>query len=140
MQEKIKCKICGKSFAHLGSHLWHGHNVLARDYKTEYGLPYAMSLISESVRKKKQDAFQERAEEYLGNLKKHGKKYTFKAGHTNHGVRMSEYAIKANIKRIEQVNKSKKGKLEQCPVCKMTFKHLESHLYNAHGFIKVNNK
>jgi hypothetical protein len=133
--ENLKCKICGKVFQHLGSHLFHGHGVTAREYKEEYGLPYNMALISDEVYRKKSEAFNERREEYLKNLTKSGKKYQFKKGADGHR-RISEYEKKRYVARILDVNKRKK-KMEACLVCKMTFNHMESHLYNKHGLLKA---
>ena len=46
---KLKCKICGKKYHHLGSHIFHGHQMTAREYKSEYELPYKMALISNEI-------------------------------------------------------------------------------------------
>ena len=70
---KLKCKMCGKSFHHLGSHIFHKHGITAREYKEEFELPFKMALISDQVYQKKKAAFEERREEYLENLKKFGK-------------------------------------------------------------------
>ncbi len=130
--------MCGKRFAHLGSHLWHRHGVLSRDYKEEFDLPFTMSLIGSEVKRKKQEHFEEHREEYVKNLLKGGKKYQFKKGdRKGEGRRVSESERKKLIERIEGVNKKKKGKLESCPVCKMTFFHLESHLFNKHRLLKI---
>jgi hypothetical protein len=134
-EAKLKCLICGKWYHHLGSHIWHGHKILARDYKEEFELPYKMALISEQVYQKKRERFEENREKYLKNLTKYGKKYQFNKGHS--GVRrISQHERKVILKRILKVNKSK-GRLEQCPVCKMKFNHLESHLFNKHGLLKI---
>jgi len=107
MENKLKCRICGKVFSHLGSHIWHKHKITAREYKTEYGLPYNMALISSEVKKKKQDAFEERREEYIGNLKKTGKKYQFKKGKTGQR-RISQHERETVLARINEVNKNRK--------------------------------
>ena len=31
--DRIICRICGKKFSHLGSHLWHNHKVKKNTYK-----------------------------------------------------------------------------------------------------------
>lgn len=129
----LKCLLCGKKYKHLGSHIWHGHKITAREYKEEFGLPYKMALITEEIKEKKREKFYERADEYLENLKKSGNKYQFKKGQTGHR-RISEHERKIIIERINSVNKRKKT-LQPCPVCKMKFNHIESHLYNAHKLI-----
>lgn len=133
---KLKCLICGKEYHHLGSHLWHGHGVLAREYKEQYGLPYKMALISEQVWQKKHDKFELRRPEYLRNLLKSGTEHRFKKGQTG-TRRISEQERQTNIERIKKVNTERKGTLAPCPVCKMQFEHLASHLYNAHKMLQV---
>ncbi len=135
---KLTCLICHKEFHHLGSHIWHKHKILARKYKEEFELPYNIALISDEVYQKKHERFEENREKYLLNLTKYGKKFQFKKGHS--GVRrISQHERKTILERINQINLKQKGKLKNCPVCKMKFNHLESHLYNAHHLIKINN-
>ena len=131
---KLKCKICGKSFNHLGSHIFHGHQMTAREYKTEYELPFKMALISNEVYLKKKEAFEKDSEKYLKNLQKHGKKYQFKKGRTGQR-RISQHERDVNLKRILEVNKKRKP--EKCPVCRMIFDNLDSHLANKHKLLKI---
>ena len=131
---ELTCKICGGNYPHLGSHLYHKHGLKAKEYKEEYGLPYVMGLISVEIYNKKVEAFEEDREKYLGNiLKDNG--HRFKKGHRNGGHRNTEYSRLKAIKEIENVNKKMVGKLQVCVVCKMSFKHMESHLYNKHGLL-----
>lgn len=132
--DKLKCLICGRSFHHLGSHLWHGHHVLAREYKEEFGLPYKMALISDQVRGKKQDAFEENREVYIKNLTKAGKKYQFKKGQTGQR-RVSQHERELQLARINEVNKRRKP--EPCPVCKIIFDNVDSHLANKHRLLRI---
>jgi hypothetical protein len=135
MTDKLKCLLCGKRYHHLGSHIWHGHHITAREYKEEFELPFKMALISDTIYEKKRLAFEEHREMYLKNLTKSGKKYQFKKGHS--GVRrISQHERKVIMERILKVNKSK-SRLEQCPVCRMKFNHLQSHLFNKHKMIQV---
>ena len=132
-EAKLKCLICGKICDHLGSHCFHKHKMTAREYKTEFELPWKMSLISESVYQKKRDYFDEHRQKFLRILLKSGKKHRFKKGH--HGLqRTSEYEREEIIKRIKKVN-SDRIKYKSCPVCKIKFQHLESHLFNKHNLI-----
>lgn len=134
-KNKLKCRICGRVFRHLGSHLWHRHGVLAKEYKEEYGLPFREALISTDIYEKKRNKFELDREKYLKNLLRGGKKHQFKKG--NSGVRrVSALERQRFIKRIEGVNK-RKGKLLPCPVCRMKFYHIESHLFNKHRLIRV---
>lgn len=132
---KLKCLLCGKLFNHLGSHLWHGHEVLAREYKEAHGLPYNMALISDQVYQKKSEAFEQHRKKYLKALTKHGKKYQFPKGHSGER-RISEKERTTIIARIKDVNKRKEQR-QACPICKTTYNHLESHLYNKHRLISV---
>lgn len=131
------CLLCGKECEHLGSHIYHAHSFTAREYKKEYELPYKMPLISPRVKEKKQEAYAKDRERYLKNLLDAGGKYRYKKGHTNAGFRLSSYAKKRAIEQIQAINNKKKGKSEQCPICKTYFDHIESHLYNKHGLLKV---
>ena len=133
---ELTCKLCGKNCKHLGSHIYHKHGITAREYKTEFELPYAMSLISVGVYDKKVARFEEGREKYLKNLTR---EHSFEKGRDGNR-RISDYEKQNVKKRIEDVN-SKRASIgyQPCPVCHMKFKHLESHLFNAHGFIKVAN-
>ena len=134
---ELTCKICGGNFPHLGSHIYHMHGVTAREYKMEYGLPYKMALISKEIYDKKVDRFEEDREKYLKNLTR---EFSFEKGRDGNR-RISEYERRTVEQRIKDVNERKRSiGYEPCPVCNMKFKHLESHLFNAHGFIKVAKK
>jgi len=65
----LKCKICGNYFNHLGSHIWHKHKILAKDYKEIYGLDHKFALITKKLKQKKQRKFWENPIG-LKNLKK----------------------------------------------------------------------
>lgn len=131
-KDKLKCKICGKEFQHLGSHIWHKHKITARQYKEKFGLPYNIALISEKIYEKKVKAFDEHREKYLSNINKDNG-YRFEKGKTG-TRRISELERKRIIERIEKVNKRKP---EKCPVCNMIFDHLDSHLYNKHKLLRI---
>ena len=131
-KDKLKCKICGKEFQHLGSHIWHKHKITTREYKQRFGLPYNIALISEEIYDKKVKAFDEHREKYLSNINKDNG-YRFEKGKTG-TRRISELERKRIIERIEKVNKRKP---EKCPVCNMVFDHLDSHLYNKHKLLRI---
>lgn len=131
---KLKCKMCGKSFSHLGSHIWHAHKIRAREYKTEFGLPYNTALISSEIKRKKQDAFELDRPKYIKNLLKAGNKYRWKKGHS--GIRrISQQERITILARINKVNKTRKK--EPCPVCKMIYKNVDSHLANNHKLLRI---
>jgi hypothetical protein len=130
---KLECLICGKKYRHLGSHIWHKHKILAREYKEKFGLPYDEALISEDIKIKKQIAFEKDREKYLKNLEG-SEKYQFKKGRSGHR-RVSEKERQVIIERIKIVNKNKKP--EKCPICNLIYENLDSHLFMKHGFLKI---
>ena len=132
-QGELQCLICYKWFDHLGSHIWHGHKILAEEYKMRFGLSIRPALISSEIKRKKQIAFEEDREKYLANIKEKGRKYQFKKGHyakTYYSNESLEEAI-ANLERINT------RQAEKCPFCNMKTKHKESHIFNAHGYLKM---
>lgn len=140
-KDKLQCAMCGKWYKHLGSHIAHGHKMLAKEYKEEYGLPYKMALISSEVHDKMSEAFwanPEEAQERINkNLQGEGsKERQFKKGQTGQR-RISQHERETNLKRILSVNEKMKGKLEPCPICKMQFNHLDSHLANKHKMLRI---
>jgi hypothetical protein len=135
MEKKfLRCLICKKQFKHLGSHIWHKHKILAKEYKEEFELPYNWGLISDEIKEKKSEKAKW-LKTWIKNFKD-SKKYQFKKGKTGQR-RVSQTERKIFIKRILDLNKKKKSKMESCPVCKMKFYHIESHLYNKHGLLKI---
>jgi hypothetical protein len=106
--------------------------MIAREYKEKFGLPYCYALIDRDIKEKKQKHFWDNAEKYLKNL---SKKHRFKKGHSSYR-RISATEREKFIIQIKKVNRRKKCFIA-CPVCKIKYKHLESHLYNAHGLLKV---
>lgn len=133
---KLTCLICKKECTHLGSHIWHKHKMLARDYKSKFSLPYSMGLISEQVRKKQHKANLKYRNKNRRNLTAAGKKYRFKKGQTGQR-RISEYERRQILKRILAVNWAHASYVKPCPVCRIKFKHVESHLYQVHQLISV---
>ena len=132
----MKCLICHKNYKHLGSHLWHKHKVLAKDYKMEFGLPISLGLVSQEIRIKQQEANKRHYDKVVGqNLLTHTK-HRFKAGiRTGKRPYISPLSMKKNIKQIVKFNRSLK--LRPCPVCHLKTKHLASHLYNKHKLIQA---
>jgi len=132
---KLTCKICGKKYRHLGSHLWHGHGILAKDYKEKFGLPYQEALITENIYWKKKNHFEKHRRKYLNNFLKAGNVHRFRKG-DKFPRRISEAERKRVLKRILDENKKRK-KSVACVVCRIKYLHIESHLYNKHRLIKV---
>ena len=133
---KLTCKLCNHTFKHLGSHLWHKHQMLAKDYKMKFELPYREALISIDIYRKKKVHYAKHRKKYLKNLLAGGKSHQFKKGQSGER-RISESERKRNIARINDLNKRKNGRLKSCVVCRVKFYHIESHLYTKHRLIKV---
>lgn len=129
----LKCKICGKYFKHLGSHIWHKHKILAKEYKQEFGLNYNHPLITKEIQEKKKKKFWENPKG-LENLKK-GKKYQFKKGKKRFRGYISLEKRRQELINVTKINKSRKW--ERCPVCGMRFKNLASHLYSKHKLLRI---
>jgi hypothetical protein len=133
---KIECLLCHKSFKHLGSHIWHAHGLTAREYKGIFGLPYKWGLISEEVKEKKR-----KIANWQKTWKKNFKnwrKYAFKRGERRVIERRRGLVeIRNIVERIKRVNEKVKREWKRCPVCGIRYHHLESHLFNKHGLIRV---
>lgn len=130
---RVKCLICNdkKEWQYLGSHINKKHKISVKSYKERFGLPHNLSLMNENILVKKQKAFNDRKEVYLKNL---SAKHQFKKGCNRYENNYFSLLEKTElIKRIEE--KKLYGK---CPVCKMMFDNLYSHLFNAHKLIKIN--
>ena len=132
---KLTCKLCGKTFKHLGSHLWHKHKVLAHEYKEQFGLPFREALIDIDIYKKKKAHFDKHRKKYLKKLVRDNG-YRFKKRRTGQR-RISQKERDTVVARIKRVNERKLSKLKPCVVCHMKYDHVESHLYTKHGLIKV---
>lgn len=134
--DKIICKICGRKFKHLGSHIYHKHGLKANDYKEKFGLPHNFALISREVKKKKQEAYLKHYKKYTDNLfTTKALKNRFKGGKSQGKTYFSRYSKEIATKNIKSHNKSRKWK--KCPVCNKKYKHLDSHLFNKHKLVRV---
>jgi hypothetical protein len=124
----LTCKECGKEFKHLGSHLWHAHKILARDYKMLYQLDVNHSLITDTIKEKLRNQvkkYKTWKENFKGSVK-----YQFKKGAENKKPYYSEETknrLKAQSKDL--LNKPS----EPCPVCNIKFNNLAVHLKQKHG-------
>lgn len=130
--KKLKCKICNKIFKHLGSHVWHKHKVLSRDYKMEFGLDIKTALVTEDI-KEKQKEHSRKWKTYVGNFKG-SKKYQFKPGARYKSQYISPQQRKRILINLVKMNKKKK---EHCPVCNIIFDAVDSHLFNKHKLLRV---
>lgn len=131
-EDRVWCRICHNRFEHLGSHIFHKHGLTAKKYKGMFGLDYKLSLISETVHKKKQERFEEHREKYLKNiLGENSIQYRFKEG-----VQKRKYFSKQSMNRfLEQLKKIDDS--GNCPVCNQKFHHVGSHLFEKHGLIRA---
>ncbi len=127
----LTCLLCGKQYHHLGSHVVKTHKITAREYKEQFELDYAYPLIDEEVKRKKQIAFAQDRIKYLANLTKGGKRFQFRKGKNNR-TRFAYQSLEWVIGQAEAINKNSFG---QCPVCRMKYRHMNSHLYNKHNLL-----
>lgn len=105
--------------------------MLARDYKAKFELPYRDALITDEIKEKKhRKAMKIKIWEknFVG-----AEKYQFKKGHSGYR-RISREERKRYLARIEEVNQRHQS-FRPCPVCRIKYKHMESHLFNKHGLI-----
>jgi hypothetical protein len=110
--------------------------MLAREYKEEFGLPYKMSLITDEIKEKKRDASLHWMDTFKKNFK-NSRKYQFKKGQTGQR-RVSEHERMVVLERINEVNKKRKP--EPCPVCKIIFNNVDSHMALKHKLLRVPKK
>ncbi len=75
--DKLQCKICGKWFIQLGTHIVQKHSLTAREYREEYNLPVKRGIIPKWYREKKANLCREN--KTWKNLIK-GKEYRYKKG------------------------------------------------------------
>lgn len=129
--------MCGRWFRHLGAHIVKGHGATAREYKEDYGFPLSMPLICDEMREvKREKALAVVDQSYKRNFfTKKAVAVRFKKGHSGYR-RMSEFEKKKVVERINSVN-GRKRTPGACPVCRAIVKHVESHLFNKHGLLKV---
>ncbi len=130
--KKLKCKICNKLFKHLGSHLWHKHKVLSKDYKMEFGLDINTALVTSDI-SDKQKEHSRKWKTYEGNFKG-SKKYQFKPGARYKSQYISPITRKRMLINLVKMNKKKK---EHCLVCNIIFSAVDSHLFNKHKLLRV---
>lgn len=128
----LRCRICKKYYSHLGSHIWHGHKILAIDYKEKFGLDHSASLITDEIKEKKRLKFwlkPTHIENFKGAVK-----YQFKPGRTYKMGYVSAQAKRRHLENIVKMNYHKRGR---CPVCHIIFDAVSSHLYNKHKLLQV---
>ena len=136
--ERTKCKICDKTYEHLGSHVYHAHGIKANEYKEKYGMAHNLSLISPTVEGKKKARYEEHREKYLSNLYTHrALKNRYKVGDRSPNKYIGRRTRERNIVEIQKHNKNRT--LENCPVCNKKYLALDSHLYNKHQLLRVKN-
>lgn len=49
------CKICGRQFDNLGTHVFRAHGLLAREYRSEFNLPIYHVLVSATLSQKQSE-------------------------------------------------------------------------------------
>lgn len=74
---KIKCKLCGRWYVQVGSHVFNKHKMFAREYREEMNLPVKKGIVPKWYRELKANQCLENGT--VKNLKK-GKKFWYKKG------------------------------------------------------------
>ena len=131
---RVFCAICkdNKRYKLLGAHI-RKHGYTAREYKTKFELPYAISLIAPEIEEKK-NAKMKANPTWEKNFLKGGTTHQFKKGQTRQR-RISTLERSRILARIDDVNKARTS--EKCPVCQMIYDNLDSHLANAHKLLRI---
>lgn len=76
-KEKIQCKICGKWYRQVGTHITQVHGMTAREYREEFGFDVKRGQLPKDLREVKAEHAKENGT--INNLKK-GEKFWFKKG------------------------------------------------------------
>lgn len=82
-KNKIQCQICLKWYRQVGSHIVNRHQMLAKDYRYEYGFDVKRGQLPEDLRELKASQVFENGT--VKNLKK-GKVFWFKKGQKGVGI------------------------------------------------------
>ena len=121
----LKCKICGKYYKHLGSHIARKHKILAKDYKRMFSLDLKTPLITSEIQEKKRLKFDRK--KCLKNLNtKNAIKYRFKKGNAIPRDYFSEVSKKRALNNLEKMNNLKK-RHAKCPICQ-TYCKVEQYI------------
>jgi predicted nucleic acid-binding Zn ribbon protein len=102
---KLQCKICGRWYVQVGSHIYWRHRMLARDYRKEYGFDVKKGQLPGWYRKIKGGQVFENGT--IKNLEV-GKKYWFKEGQPGVGIyeRSPETMARLhNLRKLTLINK-----------------------------------
>ncbi len=80
---KIQCKICGKWYRQVGTHIVQVHKITAREYRKAYGFDVKRGQLPDDLREHKAEQVFDNGT--VNNLKV-GKKFWFKKGQEGVGV------------------------------------------------------
>lgn len=104
-KEKIQCRICGKWFRQVGSHVYWTHKMTARDYREFYSFDVKRGQLPEDLRQLKAEQVFENGT--VKNLKA-GRQFWFKKGQEGVGVYKRSAETMERLKHLSSYQKSKK--------------------------------
>ncbi len=127
----LQCLICRKYYSHLGSHIYHAHGMFARDYKSRFGLDLKHALVTQEIHDKKSKTanWQKTWEKnFVG-----AEKYRFKKGKPNR-----TYFSAESKDRNRRQSKELLAVRQPCPVCRIIFNNVHTHLREKHNLKFIN--
>jgi len=98
----VQCKICGKYFRQVGSHIVQRHGMLAREYRKEFGFDVKKGQLSKDLKELYSKQVFENGT--VNNLKS-GAKYRFKKKQVGLGKYMRSEQTKKRLKVLHKFNK-----------------------------------
>ena len=101
-KNKIQCKICGKWYIQVGSHIFQKHKMTAKQYRKEYGFDVKKGQLPENYRKLKSNYVFENGT--VNNLKA-GEKYKFKKGQKGCGIYNRSQETMERLKNLHKFKK-----------------------------------
>jgi hypothetical protein len=104
--ELVQCKICGKWFRQVGSHIWGEHRITAREYREEYGFDVKRGQLPNDLR----ELYGQQAI-VCGGVKnlKIGAKFRFKKGEKGIGIYNRSEQTKDRLRKGGKILAKKYG-------------------------------
>jgi len=132
------CRLCGRRFKHLGSHLAQKHKITANDYKKDLGINLNISLCDDSVVEKQRQHALEHIDTIKETFEKNGAKHRIKKGQKIEGRYLSDQ--KRRDMAVIYLKREKVEKIcKQCgKVCHMV--RLRKYCDDCQPAIKFNNR
>lgn len=117
MEASFECKICGRHFKHLGSHVAQTHKVKAREYKQRFGLDVKKGLVTHDIKEKQRKHTLENGT--IENLKL-GEEFRFRKGQVPKYKRSKETLERLKTQSAENIKKTRFYKIHEARMNQMT--------------------